>query len=99
MGYNVIRVSVAVAVLARRSESTLKETLMPTTQHATTNVAVLDAVRRLVDDEDRRSHSRRAVAVLRAIAAQKAANHSDGVETPIEDNWALLLAAVDRGDL
>lgn len=72
---------------------------MPTTQHATTNANVLDAVRRLVDDEDRRSQARRALAVVRAVAAQKAANTAVGLETEPEDNWAILLASVDRGEL
>ena len=72
---------------------------MPTTQHATTNAHVLDAVRRLVDDEDRRSQARRALAVLRAVAIQKAANDAEGLPTEPEDNWALLLAAIDRGEV
>lgn len=72
---------------------------MPTTQHATTNAHVLDAVRRLVDDEDRRSQARRALAVVRSVAVQKAANEAEGSPTDPEDNWALLLAAIDRGEL
>lgn len=72
---------------------------MPTTQHATKNATVLDAVRRLVDEGDRRSHELRASAIVRVVAMQKAANAVDGIQTEPEDNWALLLSAIDRGAL
>lgn len=72
---------------------------MPTTQHATSTATVLDAVRRVIDDDDRKVQQQRSVAVLRAVAVQKALNSAAGLETPTEDNWALLLSAIDRGEL
>jgi hypothetical protein len=72
---------------------------MTTTQQATRSAAVLDAVRLIVDDDAHRLQARRPMSVLRVIAIQKAANEADGLKTDPEDNWALLLSAVNRGDL
>jgi hypothetical protein len=72
---------------------------MSATQQVTTNANVLDAVRCLVADDDRHSHDRRAAAVMRAIAVHKATNAAQGKVTEAEDNWALFLAAVERGAL
>jgi hypothetical protein len=72
---------------------------MATTQHAITNSDVLDAVRRLVADTDRRSHDRRAAAVMHSIAVQKTTNAAQGRATDPDDNWLVLLSAIDRGNL
>ncbi len=72
---------------------------MPATRNISTDTLVLDAVRRVVADDERQSHASRASSVMRSIAAQKAGDALAGRETDPEDNWALLLSALGRGAL
>lgn len=71
---------------------------MPTARQATTDT-VLESVRSLVRASDDRLQARRTASLMRQVAAQKSANASEGLRTDVEDNWALLIAAIDRGDL